>query len=273
MRSKLIWSSAVVAVVAMLSAAPAFSAPLLFSPGGHLTHRFGPGGEGGTPTGDFVEVNAALFTPSTSDPLSSVVVTATQGSTTMTIPFFPFTAPVNGANVASYVTFIAFDASLLGAWSLTPSDSTGPGPAVPTRSIADPEFVPLVTGITITDPSTTPTITWTLPDLSGFDVDFTQIRVIEVATDLHVFFSNLVGTPTSFTVPAGVIDPSKTYVFRVGLLDNELDAQNVSFTENRSDAFSSVFQVPAQVPAPLPLLLVGMGVIGLTIARRARTRA
>ncbi len=257
------WTAAAAAAVLVTSsfAPAALGAPVLVS-AGHLTHRFGPGGAGGTPTGDFVEVNAALDTTTASDPPANVSVLATQGTTTIPVPFFPFTAPINSANIASYVTFISFDASLLGAWSIVASDSGGTGAPILSPPITNPEFVPLVTGIAISDTSTTPTLSWTVPDLTGFDVEFTQIRIIEVGTDLHTFFFNLAGTPSSFTIPAGEIELGKSYVFRVGLLDQE-----GNFTENRSDAFSEVFQA---VPAPMPLVLLALGLISLPVARRLR---
>ena len=157
-------------------------------------------------------------------PTAGTVVTATQGAVVRPLPFTPFTV---------FPTFFRsldpFDPSLTGTWSITAAngpDSAGP---ILTNAILNAQLVPLAQNLALVGGGATPTLTWTLPDLTGFDVESTRIFVYDDANDDVVFNPLLAGTPTQYAIPGGVLLPGVPYVFAVILNDDE------SFgTESRS---------------------------------------
>jgi hypothetical protein len=254
-------------ILAGILAAPASAGPIITSTV-HLTDRFTPNPLSSLPDGDFVQVGATVAGSSTSDPFASLSVVATQGASTLTLPFFPFTAPI--VTDPAYVAFIPYAGAPLGSWSITATDSTGSSAPVLSPPIAAPQLLPFVTGITVSDNTSTPTVSWTLPDLTGFDVDFTRIRVIDFSTEVQVFAALLPTTTTSFAVPAGILQPGRSYIYRVSLEDFEVDAFGTHL-ENRSNAFSGVVQVVPE-PATCTLALVGLAGIGGSTWWRSRSK-
>jgi hypothetical protein len=120
---------------------------------------------------------------------------------------------------------------------------------------ANPQLLPFVTDITVSDTSSTPTVSWTLPDLTGFDVDQARFRIIDANTEVHFFNQLLPTATTSFNVPAQLLVPGGSYIYAVVLQDEEIDG-----FENSSTAFSGVTRVPE--PGILTLLLAALASIG-----------
>jgi hypothetical protein len=139
-------------------------------------------------------------------------------------------------------------------WSYTVSDSTGSVTGL-FRLIANPQALPYVEDIMVSDASATPTVSWSIPSLFGFDVDRIRLRVINADSGLQLFQANLAPNTTSFTLAPGILQTGSSYYYRISLDDLE----NGSL-ENRSNAFSTAAM---RVPEPGTLLLVAVAMMGL----------
>ena len=263
MKVKTVNAFLMMTMVGVLAAAvPAAATPLLVSTF-NATDRFDVHSLASLPQGDFVQVAAGLLGASTSDPFASLTVTAVQGGS-QALTFFPFTAPI--IVDPTYLAFIPFLGAPTGSWSITATDTTGPSLAMLSPAIANPQLVPYVTGISVSDQSTTPTVSWTLPGLAGFDVDQARIRVIDAVSEVQLFQQVLPTAVTSFVIPPALLTPGGSYVYRVSLEDLELDTFGLH-VENRSNAFSNVSAVPE--PGVLTLMI---GSMGAALARWRRRR-
>lgn len=247
-----------ISVTAVLAAmaAPAHAAPI-FSFHGVDTSRLGPNSLSSAPEGDFLVISAGIQAASTPDPISSLSVVATQGPSTLPLDYFPFTAPISGP---LYLGFFPFAGAVTGiGWTIAATDSLGTS-SVFAGPIANPVLLPLVTGITVSDTSTTPTVSWTLPNLTGLSVDVVELRIIDANSEVHLFNANLSATATSSTVPGGVLAFGQSYIYRVILRDEG--------GRTASAAFSGLTTVPE--PGTLALMLAVLASIG---GARSLTRA
>ena len=211
----------------------------------------------GNTSGDLLIVGAVSITPSG----AGTTGTATQGGTTLDLSFIPDTVFPN-----QYAASTPFNAALTGPWSINATDATGTL-SVLTNSIASPQLLPLAGNVQVVGTGLRPTITWTLPDFTGFDPDRIQLRVwdldrITFGTRRDVIFNsaNLNTTTTSFVIPANLLKAGGNYAFDVIIDDFE-----GAFVENRSEAFSAVFR-PVPEPGSLGLLVTGLA--ALSIVRR-----
>lgn len=207
--------------------------------------------------------NVQLTSP---DPCSSVGVQLSRPGSG------PFTMGFDGSPIFSVCNFSINSTSpynplaLVGnPWTATATDSTGSTSALfPT--LADPELLPFIGNITVSGAGLTPTVSWTLPDLTGFDADDIQFRVIR-ATGGQILNQALSLSTTSFTVPTGVLLDGESYFFRLILRDFTSDG----LLENRSNAFSSMVTVNA-VSEPGTMGLLGLGLASLLFARSRKRR-
>lgn len=179
-----------------------------------------------------------------------------QGSPIFQTPLFsrgsiPFTE-------AGLLTF----ASSTVPWQFTATDSTGVLNGL-FPLIEDPELLPFATDVSVSDSSSTPTISWLLPDLTGFDVDRVRVRAIDATSGLQVFSVNLTPTATSFTFADGILETGHSYYYRVILEDLANGLQ-----ENRSNAFTAT---AVTVPEPTALVLLSLGLIAMAAVRRRRS--
>jgi hypothetical protein len=240
-----------VSAVLAAMAAPVGAAPIITFADSFTAHR--ASGLSSLPAGDFVQIYVDIDAASTLDPLSTLSVVATRGPLSVPLNHFPQWAPIFGPSI--YVADTPF-AAPDGSWSITATDSTGTSAPVLIPPIANPQLLPFVTDITVSDTGTTPTVSWTLPDLTGFDVDEASFRIIDANTEVHLFTDNLPTATTSFNVPASFLVPGGSYIYAVVLRDTEI----IGGFENSSTAFSGVTRVPE--PGILTLLLAALAGIG-----------
>jgi hypothetical protein len=184
------------------------------------------------PPGENIQVYALI---ETTDPEGSatIAVTAKQGDSILTLNHFEsLSAPPN-----LYWGFVNFDPSLIGAWEITPTDSTGTGPSAFTYALSEPELLPFVESITPQGSPVGASVEWTLPDLTGFDIDSVHVRIVQVTPREEVFSSDdLPVYTTRFEPPSGVFQYGVEYVYGISLFDAE-----GSQGENRSAAQSQRF--------------------------------
>jgi hypothetical protein len=183
------------------------------------------------PRGDHLQIFAQI---ETTDPPGSptIDVTAKQGDTILTLEHIEgLSFPPN-----FYWKFIDFDPGLTGAWEIVPTDSTGTGPSAFTDALAEPELIPFVASITPRGSPVGASVEWTLPDLTGFDVEFMQVRLVQVMPRSEVYFTDFPFPETSFEPPPGIFQYGVEYVYNIELQDVE------GFTENRSAAQSQPFR-------------------------------
>lgn len=226
------------------------------------TDRYSPNSAPGFATS--VLINRAQWDVQliSSDPPSQVSVVASRPPTNN-----PFNLVYQGSPIFSNLLFsrgslplteaglLAF-ASSTTPWRFTATDSTGVLNGL-FPLIADPELLPFATNVMVSDRSSTPTISWDLPDLSEFDVDQVRLRAIDATSGLQVFQAILAPTATEFTFASGFLQSGHSYFYRVMLVDLEGGLQ-----ENRSNAFSAT-AVTVPEPGTLALLMVMLvGVVG-----------
>lgn len=159
------------------------------------------------------------------------IAEAGQGSVFRTLAFFPMTINRN-----LYTRAIRFDRNLTGSWQITATRASE-WVQVSTPAIANPQVVPLVENLQVSGTGLTPEVTWKVPDLTGFDVDRIRVMALDTGRSAgvlrdHIFVSQDLPTNTTrFTIPAGVLETGRTYVFRVLLEDLEgTDLENCSST-------------------------------------------
>jgi hypothetical protein len=204
---------------------------------GHFTDRVPPNPLPLYPEGaDLVQVFAII---QSSDPVGSPTISAqaVQGGTNLSLDVIPPAGLDQDYNV--FYKFIDLDPGVTGAWEIVPTDSTGIGPSTFTNPIAEPEFIPFVENITLQGTPLGARVSWTLPNLDGFDVDeVAGIEIIEVTSGKPVFkFGPFALQTTSYQPPAGTLQVGGEYVYSILLADYE-----GSDLENLSRAFSETFR-------------------------------
>jgi len=222
----------------------------------------------GVAAGDLDVLGAVSVTPSG----AGTSVTATQGGSTLNLTFVPSTFFPN-----NYAASTAFNAGLAGPWSINATDASGTLSA-PTPSIASPQLLPFVTNIQILGGGLTPTITWTLPNFTGFDPDRILVRVWDLDRNVVgsvkdiIFDSTALSTATtSFVIPSGLLQGGRRYAFDIMIDDRETPPTGgPAFTENRSETFSAVYTAVPE-PGSLALLATGLGAL-LILRQRSRRR-
>ena len=268
-QGRTILTTVVLAGVAALGT-PAHAAPVITFLG-HYTDRYAPNSVPNFATA--VVANHAQWDVQliSSDPANAVNVIATRPGG------IQFNLLFQGSPIFSNYLFsrrsvpfseqglLAFAASLP-PWGFVATDTSGSVSGFfPT--IEDPELLPFASDVQVSDHGATPTITWSLPNLSGFDIDRIRLRAIDAASGAQIFQTNLMADATSFTLPGGALLAGRSYFYRVILED-----LNNGLIENRSNAFSAAATtVTVPEPGTLGLIAVTLLAGALRIRRGPRS--
>jgi hypothetical protein len=205
--------------------------------------------------GNYLHMFTAVESPYKPPDLSA---TATRGGTVLNLSFY--TTPIFAQS--NFETFLT-NTARTGAWVLRVTDPTGTADGL-FPAINNAQFLPFVSNLHITGGGLTPTINWSLPDLTGFDVDDLRVRAVVANTGQQVFQSDRLNPATTdFTLPANVLKAGIGYEFRVLLEDFE-----GTRLENRSNTFTSVYT--SAVPEPGSLALTALAFATLTVFSRRR---
>ena len=163
-----------------------------------------------------------------------------------------------GAAYDSYYGNTVYDyTGQMGTWDIVATDQNGDASqAKKTHNLDNPMRLDLATGITFSDDSTTPTVSWN-------SVNNAQMyRVVLMRSVDDQFWSSDWSINTSAPIADGVLNPGETVFVRVEAGDFE----SLDVLENRSSAFDTFTAPP--VPIPGAVWLFGSGIIGLVGLRK-----
>jgi hypothetical protein len=207
--------------------------------------NFGPNPLG-LSTGAELVFGASKITPSG----SPTQATATQGSVTVPLVFSP-----SAAIPDDYVGNVPFSSALTGAWSITATRGIEAAGPVLTNTIPNPQVLPLVENLQVIGTGFTPTLVWTLPNLSGFVANLSLVTAWSAdtpnPTSQAIF--NLLTVQDHFTIPTGTLEFGRRYVFAVTLGEFQ---QSLGLV-NDSETFTQKTYTP--MPANLILPTVESG--------------
>jgi hypothetical protein len=209
------WGLAAAALLGFVSRASASSVDIYYA--FNSVRNLGPSSFAAASTS---MVFGAYITPSG----SATTATATQGSTTVPLAFRPAAFLPD-----QYLGVLPYSASLTGAWRITAANGANTAGPVLTNTIPFVQFIPVVTNLVVSTGGFTPTLTWTLPDLSGVDINTELVSVISGDNDVTKFYvdefnicaapsCNNSSLPSSFVIPSGVLQPNTAYTFQIMLI-------------------------------------------------------
>jgi hypothetical protein len=143
-----------------------------------------------------------------------------------------------------YILFQRVQARSSAPWGVVAERDGVRSMPVQTQGLARAWQVPLATDVGVAGTGATPRVRWALPELGGRAI--ARIRVVVRGEPrVHARFMSalytsdgLPATATSFTIPQGILQPGKRYVFQVSLEDME-----GSEVRNRSMSFSEPYFV------------------------------
>ena len=189
----------------------------------HFRLNIGPNSVG-LPPGDRQFVGLLQVSPT-----AGTAVTATQGAVTRPLP-----ATFSTIFPTTFRSLEPFDPSLTGAWSITATN--GPDVAGPllTLPIANPRLLPLAQNLQIVGTGPTPTVTWSVPDVTGIELNYLRFRVYNDLNNDGILNVFLPRTVTDFAIPAGILFPGVPYIFSVYMQDMD---GNVSTAYTQSAYF------------------------------------
>ena len=155
---------------------------------------------------------------------AGTTATASQGTVNL---------PMADAGGGEFFVSIPYDPTLTGSWQITAQNGADTQQVL-TNDIVGVGPMPFVQNLTSTGGLPTPTLSWTLP-VTTEPFTQTRVRLYDASTNNQIGGTFSVGLDTTFTVPAGLLDSSGRYNFRV-MLENV--ASNVLV--NRSSTYTSL---------------------------------
>lgn len=186
----------------------------------------------------------------------------------------------------AYIAYVPYTGQS-GQWRIDATDASGTGSAN-THRLDDIRQLPLLQGLAASGDLLAPTVRWDqldpvlFPSLCpapcqiGFD--FFNYAVVVRATDGTLLYQsapipNLIGRPTEWALPAGLLGPDQTYAigFRLNMSELEAINPNGSFyspLENRSSAYLVYSTAPVPEPASALMLAAGIAALAGLRARR-----
>ncbi len=211
-----------------------------------------------------------------SDLPSSITLTQT-GATTITVPFSNQSGPTG----KEYFAFLkdTADINRTGVYDVNVATVANGTVTFKTHTQDNVFQMPLATGLTLSDNSTTPMFSFNT--VTGANQYSYQIRasdgtVVFNAADMTQGQCFVSTTPSFQRVPAGKLFSGQSYFFEARALSCDFssgvapDVAAQNFWDNRSDTFSSAF---SPVPEPSSLVLMSSafpGLMGFLWLRRRR---
>ena len=154
--------------------------------------------------------------------------------------------PRNYGSIGTYYYHGETYAGQAGIWEIRATNSLGQTVSAYTHNFDKPMQIPLVTGVSFSNQTTSPTVYWNLVPSGA--VDNYRVRVTSDGYYTLYQSSSLPNTATSFQIPAGIMSVGTQYIVRIQALDLDLE-NGVNYLENRSDYHT--YFTPTSV-APIP---------------------
>jgi hypothetical protein len=154
-------------------------------------------------------------------------VWAYNGSNNYQLSFLDF-----GAVGAYYQATVPYTGQT-GIWEIRATDNLGETASAYTHNLDKPLQIPLATGVSFSDQTTSPTISWNLVPSSA--VDGYRVRV--TTNGWYALYRSALQQTSGFKIPAGIMTVGNTYIIRLEAEDYDYE-NSVLVLENRSSYYA-----------------------------------